>query len=166
MSELPEGYQCLDGSERRPHPSATSLGHTDEKENVKVTIILRRRPDGRPCDLDQFRATSCAQGRRLPKHEFAALYGALPPDTDKVTQFVTSHSLTVVDSNAARRTIVATGTVAQINTAFAVKLGSFLQPRLFLPQRRTVANRNVLQLRWLHFLTQRSRRDCHWCLRS
>jgi kumamolisin len=126
MVEIPQNYQRLEGSERRPGPTAKLLKPADAGEKVTVTISLRRRLDGSPLpEPDFFLSTPPAQRRRLPSDEFAARYGASPEDISQVTNFATSHSLTVVESNAARRTVVVSGTVAQMNAAFAVELGSY-----------------------------------------
>jgi kumamolisin len=126
MAEIPQNYQRLDGSERRPSPIAKLLKPADADEKVTVTIALRRRLDGSPPpEPDSFLATPPAQRRRLPSDDFAALYGASPGDISQVTNFATSHNLTVVESNAARRTVIVSGTVAQMNAAFAVELGSY-----------------------------------------
>lgn len=126
MADIPEGYQRLEGSERRPAPNTTLLGPADAKEKLTVTIVLRRRPDGPPVpDPEFFGTTPLARRRRKPTDEFATLYGASPADFSKVTHFATTHNLTVDETNAARRTVVASGTVAEMNEAFAVKLGSY-----------------------------------------
>jgi kumamolisin len=126
MAEVPENYQRLDGSERHPSPSATLLRPADADEKVTITIVLRRRLDGPPLPGPEFfLATPPAQRQRLPPDDFAALYGASPADIKQVTDFLTSGSLTVVETNAARRTVVASGTVAQMNAVFAVELGCY-----------------------------------------
>ncbi|KAH0542990.1 hypothetical protein FGG08_002678 [Glutinoglossum americanum] len=125
-SQIPQGYQRLDGSSRHPQQSATLLGPADANENVTVTIVLRRRPDGPPMpDPESYVNTPPSQRQRLPADEFAALYGALPADIDRVTDFANSNDLTIVESNAARRTVALSGTVAQFNQAFAVNLCNY-----------------------------------------
>ena len=42
---IPDGYHPLDGSERRPSPTATKVGPADPNEMLTVSINLRRRPD-------------------------------------------------------------------------------------------------------------------------
>jgi hypothetical protein len=49
MSEPPKGYHRLENSERRPFKDAKLLGPADKNEIVKVTIMVRRRPDGHHC---------------------------------------------------------------------------------------------------------------------
>jgi kumamolisin len=66
--------------------------------------------------------TPPAQRQRLSPAEFAAAYGASPEDIANVTAFAVAQGLTIVETHAARRTVVVSGTVAQMNKAFAVKL--------------------------------------------
>jgi kumamolisin len=122
---LPENYERLDGSERRPSPTATLLGPADENEHVEVTITLRRRTDGKPLpEADHF-LVAPSQRQRLSNDEFAASYGASDEDIRQVTDFATSHGLTVVDTHAARRSVIVSGTVKQLSKAFAVKLSKY-----------------------------------------
>jgi len=126
MAGIPADYQRLDGSERLPSPSATLLGPADAKEKATVSIVLRRRLDGSPLpDPEYFLTTPPAQRRRVPSDEFATQYGASPADISQVSDFATSHGLAVEETNTARRTVVASGTVAQMSAAFAVELGSY-----------------------------------------
>jgi kumamolisin len=119
-------YVPLAGSERRPGPSARLLGPADEAETLTVTITVRRRPDGPPVPhFDYYRRTPPSERRRLSQKEFSDRYGAEPADIEKVEEFARSHGLTVVDTNAARRTVVVSGTVAQFNEAFGIELGRY-----------------------------------------
>src|SRR5271157_526681 len=124
--KIPKGYAPLEGSERRPARNAKFLGPADAKEQFSVTIILRRRSDGPPLpNMSSFGLTAPSQRRRMPEDEFASKYGAAPDDIDRVTKFANEHGLTVVESNAARRSVVVSGTVAQMSKAFAVTLGRY-----------------------------------------
>ena len=126
MPDLPADYVALEGSERQASPTARRLGPADPGEALSVTIVLRRRPDGPPVPrAEEFLSLPLAQGRRLSAEEFAAAYGAAQADIDQVTAFVQGQGLTVVETNAARRTVIASGTVAQMNAAFAVDLGRY-----------------------------------------
>jgi hypothetical protein len=99
-------------------------------EVVSIRIVVRPRPDGPPMpNLDYFQKTPMGQHRYPTVEEFAALYGSAQGDLDKVANFVTSNGLTVADVNAGRRTVIATGTVAQMNSAFGVTLNRYEAPR-------------------------------------
>ena len=123
--KVPKDYQPLKGSERRPSPKAKLLGPAEAAETFSVTIVLRRRLDGPPLPDHEFFLTPPAQRRRMPSEEFAAKYGAAPADLEKVARFAKANELTVVETNAARRSVVVTGSVAQMSKAFAVRLDRY-----------------------------------------
>jgi kumamolisin len=125
---IPNNYQPLEGSERHPSPNATLLSPADPKEVFQVTIALRRRPGGPPLpDFDYFAKTNPKDRPRLSADEFAAKYGADQADINKVVGFAQTHGLTVVETNAGRRTVIVSGTLAQMEEAFAVNLGLYEQ---------------------------------------
>ena len=112
MSSIPPGFRRLQGSERRPSPSAKALGIANPNESFEITIVIRRRLDGAPLpDHDFFLNTPPSQRQRMSSSEFAVLYGASNEDIDKVIKFITAHYLTVIDTHAARRTVRVSGTV-------------------------------------------------------
>jgi Pro-kumamolisin, activation domain/Subtilase family len=124
--DIPEGYRRIEGSERRPSPGAQLLGPADPAETLTVTIVLRRRLGGPPVpDPSYFTKTPFGQRQRMPENEFTAKYGASPTDIARVTEFAQGQGLTVVETNAARRSVVVSGTVSQMSQAFAVTLGRY-----------------------------------------
>src|SRR5690349_24503657 len=119
MANIPQNYRRLEGSERLAAPSAKLLGPADKDESFKVTIVVRRRPDGPPLpDTDAF----LAPRNPMSHDEFVAKYGADPKDIAKVVDFAEDEGLTVVDTDPAQRTVVVTGTVERMSRAFAVSL--------------------------------------------
>lgn len=125
-TSVPRNYAPVEGSERRPSPSARYLGPADPLEHLTVTIVLRRRPDGDEVpDFEHFARTHPSERPRLSAEEFAERFGASPADIKKVTDFARRQGLTVESTNAARRQVVVSGTVEAMNTAFAVSLGSY-----------------------------------------
>lgn len=122
----PENHVRLEGSERRPSPNARLLGPADLHERFSITIVLRRKPDGEPVpDFDYFLEAPPSARRRLSEEEFAVKYGASQKDLKKVTDFALKNGLKVEETNAARRTVVVSGTVGQMSKAFGVKLGRY-----------------------------------------
>ena len=61
----------------------------------------------------------------MSSDEFVAKYGAAPDDFQKVSDFAKAQGLQVVETNAARRSVVVSGTAAQMSKAFAVTLGRY-----------------------------------------
>jgi kumamolisin len=117
----------IKGSERTPMPGATDAGDADPRERLEVTVLLRQR------DPDAWaRQTAALQSKTPPapisREQYAASLGADPGDIAAVKTFAEGHGLAVVASDAARRTVILSGTVAQFNDAFGVRLRRFEHP--------------------------------------
>ncbi len=124
--QIPSHRIPLPGSERRPSANAQMLSAADAGETLKVTIALRRRTDGPPMpDFDSFAKTPPSQRQRLSQNEFAEKYGADPDEVARVVAFVQLNGLEVVETHLGRRSVVVSGTVAQMNQAFGVSLGRY-----------------------------------------
>jgi len=121
-------HVTLKGSERTAVEHARALAPADPSERLEVTVIVRRRA----AQVMQARAAALATGARevgcLTREEFASQHGAEPPDLAAVRSFASAHGLVVVQEQAARRTVVLSGTVAQFDTAFGVELRRFEHP--------------------------------------
>jgi len=126
MAVLPPGFRPIDGSMRSPVRGARLVGPAGPDEPVVVTIYLRV-PPGSPRLPDYVDWAKTPPGKRkfLSRGEHAARYGATPEDINQVTKFATSQGLRILETNTARRAIVISGTVKQINQAFAVELGRY-----------------------------------------
>src|SRR6476620_1292430 len=116
---------ALVGSEKEPVPGAQSVGKADPSERLEVTVLVRRRAG----DALRQRVGKLAAGERstghMPREEFAKQFGAEPADLAAVKKFASGHGLAVVQEDAARRTVILAGTVAQFNAAFGVDLQQF-----------------------------------------
>src|SRR5579859_2453496 len=100
----------LKGSERRPMPGSRIVAPASADERFEVTVLVRRR---RLQELQEHIAALGA-GRRvtsLTREEFAQRHGADAADLKAVDNFAQEHGLAVVQSHAARRTVVLSGTV-------------------------------------------------------
>ncbi|HTB32638.1 MAG TPA: S53 family peptidase [Bacteroidia bacterium] len=123
---LPDFYVPLLGSERPPSIDAKLLGPADAEETIRVTIVMRRRTDGPAFpDFDYFANTPPSKHKRLSQEEFAGKYGAHQDDINKVIEFAGKSNLKVIEIHAARRTVLLSGTIAQMNSAFKVILSRF-----------------------------------------
>jgi hypothetical protein len=126
MDKIPAGFRRIEGSMRQPAPGARLVGPANPDESVSVTIYLRRRPDAPPL-LDHAHWAKTPPGKRnfLSRQEFASRYGAAQDDIDKVTKFATIHRLKVEETSVANCSVRVSGTVKQMNKAFAVELGNY-----------------------------------------
>jgi kumamolisin len=95
---------------------------------VQVTVLLRRRDR----QALQDRLTRLARGDRssghLARDEFERSFGADPTDIAAVRAFATQHGLNVIQEHAGRRAVKLSGTVAQMEAAFGVKLQRIEHP--------------------------------------
>jgi kumamolisin len=98
------------GSERQFPSSTQVLGDAPADEDITVTLWLRSKRPGVP------------PPGALSRQDFGDIYGADREDMQNVEAFAREHELRVVESNAARRSIILRGTVAQMNAAFDVAL--------------------------------------------
>lgn len=115
----------LKGSERQPIPGARSVGKADPTERLEVTVLLRHRAAPDLQSRIQKLARGDKSGGHIKREDFARQFGADAADISTVKQFASGHGLAVVQEDAARRTVVLSGTVAQFNKAFGVDLEQF-----------------------------------------
>ncbi len=114
----------LEGSERPPARDAALLGPVPSGEELWASLVIRPRQDGSP--LPDF-ADWQRPGRAafLSAEAFEQRHGASAEDLQAVTRFVTGRGMTVVESDAGRRSVIARGTAAQMNAAFGIELGQY-----------------------------------------
>lgn len=109
-----QSYAPFPGSERRAPRGAKLSGSLNSQDLVSVTIYLDRK---NPLELS---------GEAFVTHQqraaFYETYGADPAHIALVEKFANEQGLTIVESSAAKRRVILTGTVATMSKAFAVKL--------------------------------------------
>ncbi len=119
---------AIQGSKREMLPGARLIGPARPDERFEVTLLLRRNNGSDfQSRLDRLRKGD-APLAPLSRKAFADRYGATPADIAAVTQFANAHHLAVVASSAARRTLILSGTVADFEAAFSVKLQQYDHP--------------------------------------
>jgi kumamolisin len=116
---------ALTGSRREPLPGSRPIGKANPAERLEATLLLRRRA----AEELKGRVRRLGAGEKSAGHmrreDFARQYGADPRDLDAVRKFAQAHGLAVAQEDAARRTVILAGTVAQFNDAFGVDLQQF-----------------------------------------
>jgi kumamolisin len=111
----------------RPRLSASNfLRRADPTEALALNIILRRRA-GAPKFPDPIHWMHTPPiKRRYPSHkEFAATYGATGEDIAQAESFAQRHGFKIIQSSAARRSVIVAGTVAMAERAFGIELGRY-----------------------------------------
>jgi len=129
MANSPANYAPLSRTGRRLARGARRVGPADPQEALSVSIRVRRRADAPALPGSQKTGPSTLwRGPKLTHQDFAARFGADPADLEQVAQFARTNGLQIVESSIPRRTVVVSGTVAQMNRAFAVDLGKYEAP--------------------------------------
>ena len=112
------------GSDREPIAGSRSVGPVAPQERIEVSVLVRPRPGARAAD--EVTGDQLPRDRSYPSRDaYAAAHGAAADDIAKVVAFAHAHSLVVVEQNAARRTVVMSGTAAQMAAAFDVRLQQY-----------------------------------------
>jgi kumamolisin len=113
-------YVALKGSVH-PHPKDhKKVGPTASSDQLTVTILLRRK-----VGASKQPEIVGADALRPTRDQFVEARGADQAEIDKVVAFAKSAGLDVVESDAARRSVVVRGLVAAVNKAFAVQLNDY-----------------------------------------
>lgn len=120
----------LPGSERQPLANAQQVGPADPNATIDVTVIVRRNPKSAAKfpKLDTLGQNSLATRQHVTRENFAATYGAAPDDLAAIRQFAEVNSLQVKAEYPARRTVILTGTVANLSKAFNTQLHRYEHP--------------------------------------
>jgi kumamolisin len=115
-------YRTLKGS-KHPHPREhQKLRPTAGAELITVTLMLRRKPDDSRPRPDAV----IADGTSRPTHDvFTSAYGADPAELNAVAGFAKGAGLDVLETDAAKRSIIVRGTASAISNAFNVQLNEY-----------------------------------------
>jgi kumamolisin len=103
-------YVPIPGSERELPDGATELGDAERDARICITVMVRP-------PRDAARAASGHRGH-LTRAELAAARGATPGDLLAVERYAVNAGLLVVEANAARRSVMIEGSVADVAAAF------------------------------------------------
>jgi kumamolisin len=115
------------GSERAPLPGARAVGPTNPDERLSVTVRLRPKQPITP-RVESQAAVPPRQRPHLSREEFEQEHGSDPRDLEQVARFARNHNLEVVESSAARHSVVLAGRAADMQAAFGVQLQQYEHP--------------------------------------
>jgi hypothetical protein len=135
--ETPEIYRPLEGSERTRIAGSTLIGPVEPTERVSVTLLLRQRPDSPALPgLEHWQNTPHQKRKFLSAAEFGETYGAAEEDLGNVLEYLSRKGLRVLEKHSGRGRIVAEGTAAEINAAFAITLNQYRAPDRLVQRRQ------------------------------
>ena len=125
MSATPR-YKAISGSERHPVRGARLIHNSHPDQVVEVSVRLRRKSDAQRPEL----ASRLQRGefQRMSRANFEAAHGADPADVEQIRKFAKEYNLNVREADLARRTVVLSGTVSNLQKAFNVQLNEYSHP--------------------------------------
>jgi len=114
----------IPGSDRQALAGATAIGPARADERIEVTLRLRAKTPIAHALTAAGASDDTHPGQRkyLTREQFEANHGADAADIGAVAAFAKAHGLAVVESDAARRSVVLSGTTQSMNDAFGVSL--------------------------------------------
>ncbi len=116
----------IPGSDRQPVSGARPVAPVSPEERFEVTLRLRpKAPLASAAPENFFGDVHPGQRKYLSREEHAARFGADDQDLAKVAAFAQAHGLVVVESSAARRSVVLSGLAPAFNAAFGVDLQQY-----------------------------------------
>ncbi len=105
---------ALPGSHKATHANGTT-GKADRNETIEVTVRIRRKKSIEPKLGSDYRVTH---------KNYEKEFGASQRDADKVEAFAHQYHLTTVETDLARRSVILSGTVSDMEAAFNVNLAA------------------------------------------
>ena len=105
-------YVLLEGSHKAA-PLAAVIDTLNPNEVMSVTVRVRRKKS-----IDAL----LKAGKQITHEEYEKNHGAIPAELAAVEEYAQLHHLSIVESSAARRSVVLTGAVKNFESAFQVHL--------------------------------------------
>ncbi len=116
----------LPGSDKLPVAGAKAVGATRPDERIEVTVRLRPKTALKALEAGGFYDdVHPGQRKYLSRTEHEAAHGADAKDIDSIGEFAKAHGLAVVETSAARRSVVLSGDARSLSAAFGVTLQQF-----------------------------------------
>jgi kumamolisin len=116
----PAAYTTIGDSERLPLPGAEATSAANPNQIIEITIKIKRKKE--LPDITERPAQA------ISREELASEYGATQEDAQKVINTLTAFGLKATSTDLAACTITFTGTVAEMEKAFLVKLFNYSHP--------------------------------------
>lgn len=120
---------AITGSERQPVRGARLIHNSHPDQTVEVSIRLRPKNKATYEELPTQLGKSAFE--HLSREQFENDHGADPADLDKISKFAQENNLRIMPTGTelARRTVVLSGTVSDLQKAFHVELKEYSHPR-------------------------------------
>jgi kumamolisin len=109
-------------------PGAREIGPANPNQRIDVTVRLRSRAGKTPIVDASVFAAPIRKRKLLSRTELEQRHGADTASIAKVESFAREYGLTVKEKSPARRTVILSGTVADMSKAFGVELKEYEHP--------------------------------------
>ena len=109
---------------------ARPLGRLSQIETIRLVLVLPLRDQTALENFlkELYNPSSASYRQYLTVEEFTAKYGPTQEDYDAVIRFAEAHGLTVVGTSRNRMNVDVTGSVANIEKALHLTMGTYLHP--------------------------------------
>jgi kumamolisin len=115
---------AISASYRNPLPGARRVADIPPDEEIRFSIVVRRKAGGEDIAL-RAAAAEPSEPIGVRRLRLATEAGADEADLDRVTHYVTDVGMKVESADAATRTVTFSGTAGQVKAAFGVSIGRY-----------------------------------------
>jgi kumamolisin len=116
----------IPGSEYVPLAGAEVIAPVDPHEHIKITIVVRPRRAAPELHADRDFADRLPRERRhLSREDFETHHGAHADDLAQVARFARAHGFEIVETSAARHSVVLQGSAGDFSKAFRVEMTQY-----------------------------------------
>jgi kumamolisin len=125
----PRKFTVIPGSERQPVRGARLIHNSHPDQTVEVSIRIRSKSEAKREELKS--ALAKPGFKHLSRAEFEKVYGANPADLEQIKKFAQEFGLKVQENGTelARRTVMVSGAVSNLQKAFNVELKEYSHPK-------------------------------------
>ena len=121
-------FNVISGSERQPVRGARLIHNSHPDQTIEVSVRLRSKAEAQRPELKS--ALGKPGFKPMSRADFEKDHGANPADLEKIKQFAQEFGLKVHETGTelARRTVLLSGTVTNLQKAFHVELKEYSHP--------------------------------------
>jgi kumamolisin len=122
-------FNVLSGSERKPVRGARLIHNSHPDQTIEVSIRIRSKSQAK---REEFKSALAKPGfKHMSRANYEKAHGADPADLDKIKKFAQEYGLKVRETGTelARRTVMLSGTVTDLQKAFHVELREYSHPK-------------------------------------
>ena len=119
----------ISGSERKPVRGARLIHNAHPDQTIEVSVRIRSKAEAKREELK--RALEKPGFKQMSRADFEKTHGADPADLEKIKRFTQEYGLKVHETGTelARRTVLLSGTVRDLENAFNVELKEYSHPK-------------------------------------